>query len=223
VAQFPDHRPRLPLIDGRWLGRLLPIHIPELTALHPVHKSLLVSAALLVVLLSIQPIRNMLSPRQIMNTSFNAYHLVGTYGLSEASPACVTKWSSKEPAKPRPTLPPSGANTNSKASPAMSPACPRRSRRISAPRLADVVRGHGHVRRPSVVPALRREAARRRRRHTRPAAHQPLSRRPPRWVRAELYQYDFTTPDEHRRTGHWWRREPVGIWFPPATSRQGSQ
>src|SRR5260370_2347644 len=30
--------------------------------------------------MSVQPVRNMISPRQVMNTSYNPFHLVGTYG-----------------------------------------------------------------------------------------------------------------------------------------------
>jgi hypothetical protein len=214
----------LPLIDGRWLGRLLPIHIPELTALHPVHKSLLVSAALLVVLLSIQPIRNMLSPRQIMNTSFNAYHLVGTYGAfgsitrmryevvvegtGEAAPNASTKWREYEfKGKPGDV--------------ARMPAqiAPYHLRLDWLMWFAAMGTYDDHPWFPRfVAKLLEGDAATLALLRT-----NPFPEGPPRWVRAELYQYDFTTPDEHRRTGHWWRREPVGIWFPPATSRQGSQ
>ena len=39
-------------------------------------------------------------------------------------------------------------------------------------------------------------------------------RRPPRLVRAVLYDYRFTDPAERRRTGAWWRREPLGVYCP---------
>jgi lipase maturation factor 1 len=35
----------------------------------------------------------------------------------------------------------------------------------------------------------------------------PFPRGPPRYVRALLYDYRFTTPEERRRTGNWWARE----------------
>jgi uncharacterized membrane protein YphA (DoxX/SURF4 family) len=38
---------------------------------------------------------------------------------------------------------------------------------------------------------------------------------PPRYLRALLYQYDFTTPDERARTGAVWKRELRGVWFGP--------
>jgi hypothetical protein len=34
---------------------------------------------------------------------------------------------------------------------------------------------------------------------------------PPRYVRLVLYRYQFTTPDERKRTGAWWTRERVGV------------
>ena len=38
---------------------------------------------------------------------------------------------------------------------------------------------------------------------------------PPRYLRALLYQYDFTTPDQRARTGAVWKRQLRGVWFGP--------
>ncbi len=35
---------------------------------------------------------------------------------------------------------------------------------------------------------------------------QPASGDPPRYVRLVFYDYEFTTPDERRDTGNWWKR-----------------
>ena len=43
----------------------------------------------------------------------------------------------------------------------------------------------------------------------------PFAGAPPRWVRATLMRYRFTTPDERRRTGDWWVRQPVGVLVDP--------
>lgn len=48
----------------------------------------------------------------------------------------------------------------------------------------------------------------------------PFPSQPPRHVRAVLYEYQFTTPAEKRRTGHWWKREPVDYYFPPMSARR---
>ena len=42
----------------------------------------------------------------------------------------------------------------------------------------------------------------------------PFPDRPPRYVRALLYDYRFTDPAERRRSGAWWRREARGVYFP---------
>ena len=40
---------------------------------------------------------------------------------------------------------------------------------------------------------------------------------PPRLVRAVLWRYWFTSVDEKRRTGNWWRRELLGLYAPVIT------
>ena len=46
----------------------------------------------------------------------------------------------------------------------------------------------------------------------------PFPQSPPRFVRAVLWQYWFTTIDEKRRTGNWWRRQLLGLYAPEITS-----
>jgi hypothetical protein len=45
----------------------------------------------------------------------------------------------------------------------------------------------------------------------------PFPQAPPRYVRAMLWQYWFTTRQEKRATGNWWRREPLGMYAPELT------
>jgi len=42
----------------------------------------------------------------------------------------------------------------------------------------------------------------------------PFPNAPPRYVRAEVYEYRFTTWEERRQTGAWWHREPRGAYLP---------
>src|SRR5579883_2582174 len=53
-------------------------------------------------------------------------------------------------------------------------------------------------------------------------AYNPFPDSPPRYIRAVLYDYRFTTPSEKRASGDWWRREPKGTYFPPVSLRQQS-
>jgi hypothetical protein len=50
-------------------------------------------------------------------------------------------------------------------------------------------------------------------------AKNPFPGSPPRYIRAELYDYRFTDFAEWRATGAWWRREFVRLYFPVASLR----
>jgi hypothetical protein len=43
----------------------------------------------------------------------------------------------------------------------------------------------------------------------------PFSDQPPRYVRARVYRYEFTTPEEKRATGNYWKRTLLGEFLPP--------
>jgi hypothetical protein len=43
----------------------------------------------------------------------------------------------------------------------------------------------------------------------------PFPEHPPRYLRAVLYRYRMTDRRTRRQSGAWWRREPVGLYFPP--------
>ena len=47
----------------------------------------------------------------------------------------------------------------------------------------------------------------------------PFPERPPNYLRARLYRYEFTTAAEKKETGNWWNRELIGEFF-PVVSRQ---
>ena len=54
-------------------------------------------------------------------------------------------------------------------------------------------------------------------------AGNPFPNRPPRMVRAVLWQYWFTTIDEKRATGNWWRRLLLGAYAPTLTIGPGGK
>jgi predicted DCC family thiol-disulfide oxidoreductase YuxK len=43
----------------------------------------------------------------------------------------------------------------------------------------------------------------------------PFPNHPPRYIRAEFYDYHFTNAAERRATGAWWKREFIGEYLPP--------
>lgn len=67
-------------MDDRFLARFFPIRMPETSQPALAHRLATIGLGILVAILSIQPIRNMLSRDQVMNTVYNRFHLVGTYG-----------------------------------------------------------------------------------------------------------------------------------------------
>jgi len=69
----------IPLIGDRWLAWLPVQPSPQFTGL-PANQIATSVVAAIVGLLSIGPVRNMVSPGQMMNASFEPLHLVNTYG-----------------------------------------------------------------------------------------------------------------------------------------------
>jgi predicted DCC family thiol-disulfide oxidoreductase YuxK len=52
-------------------------------------------------------------------------------------------------------------------------------------------------------------------------ASDPFPDGPPRQIRALLYRYRFTTNEERRASGNWWKREELGTFFPATPLRDG--
>jgi lipase maturation factor 1 len=48
----------------------------------------------------------------------------------------------------------------------------------------------------------------------------PFSDLPPRYIRAEFYRYRFSTIEEHRATGAWWKRQLLGEYFHEISSER---
>jgi hypothetical protein len=162
----------------------------------------------------------MVSSRQMMNASFNPFHLVNTYGAfgsvtrvrneivvegtADRTLAPTTVWKEYEfkgkPTDPR-RLPPQVAPYHLRldwlmwfaamSSPAGHPWFIRFMTRLLA-------NDRG------VLKLLKRN---------------PFPDQPPAFVRARLYRYRFTTPRERRETGNWWARELRGDYLPPIRLR----
>src|SRR5215472_11241956 len=69
------------VVDTSLAGRVLPLPTaPHLAPAPPWYQALVIAYAAAVVLLSYRPARNLVSRRQLMNASFDPFHLVNTYG-----------------------------------------------------------------------------------------------------------------------------------------------
>lgn len=47
--------------------------------------------------------------------------------------------------------------------------------------------------------------------------HDPFRGKPPKFVRANLFDYQFTSMEEFQKTGNWWKRSPAGVFIPPVS------
>jgi hypothetical protein len=189
-------------------------------------KAAAVTVAVMVLWMSVRPVMNMLSPRQVMNTTYNPLHLVGTYGAfggitrerfevvvqgaDEAAITGSTRWREYEfRGKPTSTgrMPPQIAPYHLRLDWLMW---------FAAMGYADenpwFVRFLGKLLEGD-APTLGLLKS------------NPFPDAPPKWVRALFYLFRFTSPEERRRTGQWWKREFARQYFPavslenPAMSR----
>src|SRR6266568_4841952 len=206
--------------DDAALGRIFPL-TPSLPQDTPIWYLVIVLAVTaLIVFLSYRPARNLLSRRQIMNASFDPLHIVGTYGAFGS----VTKERFE-------------VVIEGTAEPVLTPQTVWREYEFKG-KPGDVKR-----RPPQVAPYhLRLDWLMWFAAMSSPMYHEwfvpllgkllesdrptlrllrrdPFGGQPPRFVRALLYLYRFTTPTEHRETGVWWHRELVGDYVPPVSLR----
>ena len=172
------------------------------------------AVAALVVILSIQPVTNMFSPRQIMNTSFDPLNLVNTYGAfgsvgRERLNVVFEGTDADTPDNDRAVW---------KAYPYVAlPVNPKRMPPQIAPyqpRL-DWQMWFASMGTPQEYPWTLHLVWKLL--HNDPGAlslfaRNPFPDKPPRYVRATLYRYKFAKPGNP--DGLWWTREALGAWLP---------
>jgi hypothetical protein len=205
----------IPMLDRRLLAHVVRIKTPALALPGSAFESTTVALGVVVLLLSVPVVLNLLSPGQFMNYSYNPLELVNTYGAfgsinrtryevvvegtaaAELTPAA--EWREYEfrgkPGDVR-RRPPQIAPYHLRLDWLMWFAAMSRFGQEPwfANFAAKLLEGDR-----AVLSLLERN---------------PFPDHPPRWVRARLYLYRFTTPDERRVTGAWWKREMMEEWFP---------
>lgn len=208
----------IPMLDDRLLAAVVPIRAVELRPPALVFRGAIYGVALLVAVLSINPVRNMISSRQVMNTSFNNVHLVGTYGafgsvtrerfeiIIEGTDEFVltpsTKWRAYE-FKGKPGDP-------SRAPPQIAPYHLRLDWLMWFAAMSEYYRHPWFVH--LLGKLLQGDAD-----TLSLLRGNPFPQQPPRYVRAELYRYQFTDTAERKQTGRWWKRDRVAEYFPPVS------
>lgn len=203
-------------LDDALLARVLPVHAGALHPLALPHQVALGALALLVVALSIRPALNLISSQQMMNTSFEPLHLVNTYGafgsISRKRFEVVLEGTTDSAITPTTTW----KEYQFKAKPGDLSRRPP----IVAPyhlRLdwlmwfAGISSDYAD---PWFLPLVARLLQ-----NDKPTlsliAGNPFPDRAPKWVRARLYDYRFTTPAERKASGNWWSRTLSGEYLAP--------
>ncbi|MBO1332061.1 lipase maturation factor family protein [Streptomyces sp. VRA16 Mangrove soil] len=212
-----------------WLTVVLATSVLDLSALRtppdlpspPLWYAVLVLALLgVVAVLSLRPVRNLLSRRQSMNRSYDALHLVNTYGAfgtvgrvrqeiviegtADPVPRHGSDWRAYEfrgkPGDPR-RMPRQFAPYHLRLDwmmwfAALSPAYARSWFEPFVERLLEGDR--------DTLRLLR---------------HCPFPDAPPVYVRARVFRYRYTTWGERRASGAWWERTYVREFLPPTRLR----
>jgi hypothetical protein len=208
----------IPALNDRWIGMLLPWMRTAPSEPHSFLYWTTASLGLLVAWLSINPIRNMLSPRQVMNTSYNPLHLVGSYGAfgGITRPRYEIIIEGTNASMPSPDVEWKAYEFKGK------PGDPKRWPRQFAPyhlRLdwlmwfAAMSSYRQHPWFVNMIEKLLKSDTG----ILSLMRNNPFPDQPPRFIRANLYEYHFSTPEERKRTGQIWMRELVGPYFPPVS------
>jgi hypothetical protein len=182
----------------------------------PMQRAAWVLAAI-VGLLSIRAVVNLVSPQQIMNTSFNPLDLVNTYGafgsVGRERLNVVFQGTDAEP-------PDSSAVWKDYVYAALPVELNRRPRQIAPyqPRLDWQMwfAAMGNVNQYPWTPHLVWKLL-----HNDPGAlsllgTNPFPQKPPRYIRAVLYRYEFVPAGN--AAGACWKRDEMGLWLPPLSA-----
>lgn len=173
----------------------------------------------LIVVLSWWPLRNLFSRHQLMNASFNRYHLVNAYGAFGS----VTKERFEVIVEgTRAEMPDDAAEWHEYEFHGK-PGDPARVPRQFAPYhlrldwlMWFLALGSRDSRWFTVFLTRLLEGDRATLRLLRV---NPFPGEPPRWIRARMFRYQFATRDERKRTRLWWMRDAVGTLVPPVSAK----
>ncbi|HEX3717071.1 MAG TPA: lipase maturation factor family protein [Verrucomicrobiae bacterium] len=168
--------------------------------------------------LSVLPVANLISPNQVMNTSFDPLDLVNTYGafgsvgrerlnvVFEGTDGEATDARAVWKAYPYRALP---VELNRRP-PQIAPYQPRLDWQMWFASMS------GPNEYPWTLHLVWKLL------HNDPGTlslfgGNPFPEKPPRYVRAVLYRYKFARPGNPE--GNWWNREELGIWLPPFSAK----
>lgn len=214
----------VPSFTNAQIQTIVRVQIPNGLTSPAAYQWTILALAAFVILLSYWPVHNLLSRRQLMNTSFNRFHLVNTYGAfgsvtktryeiviegtEEQAVRPQTKWTEYEfkakPGDPR------------RRPPQIAPYHLRLDWLMWFAAMSPVYEYLEHPWFIVFIQKLLQNDA---------ATLKLISRNPfpkgPRIIRARLYRYRFATEKERSETGQCWVRSPAGEYLPPIALGRG--
>ena len=216
--------------SDQFITAFLPVSIPVFLPRPLVFDALLWGIAGVTVLLSIKPVCNLLSPRQVMNATYNPLHLVGSYGafgsvtkeryeiIIEGTDDAVitpdTNWRAYEF---------KGKPGDAQRRP--SQIAPYHLRldwlmwflpfSVTVTPSGIIFPGHEVWFVRFIEKLLVGDRA-----TLALLKSNPFSDAPPQFIRAQYYRYRYTTPEEQKASGAWWRRTLVDEYLPPVSLAQ---
>ncbi|XP_074408740.1 lipase maturation factor 1 isoform X2 [Zonotrichia albicollis] len=184
-----------------------------------VRRVLNVSLGLLITYLSIPVVLNLLSSRQVMNTSFNSLRIVNTYGAfgsitKERTEVILQGTSSLDPNDPTAVW----EEFEFKCKPGDL----RRRPCLISPYhyrldwLMWFAAFQTYEQNEWIIHLAGKLLAQEEETLSLLATNPFAGRDPPRWIRGEHFRYKFSQPGgKHARDGKWWIRKRIGPYFPP--------
>jgi Lipase maturation factor len=216
----------VPSFTNAQLGAIVPRQALATLSAPVAYQSAVLALSAIVVILSYWPVHNMLSHRQRMNTSFNPYHLVNTYGafgsVTKARYEIVIEGTEDEAV---------GEQTKWKEYEFKAkPGDPKRRPPQIAPyhlRLdwlmwfAAMLPVYDYLEHPWFIIFIQKLL------QNDHAALKLIAASPfpqgPQVIRARLYRYRFATAKQRRETGQWWIRTLAGEYLPPVSMTGGNR
>lgn len=204
------------------INQLFGITPPEVAAIPSFFQVSVLILAIIIAYLSIDPVKNMISRNQKMNFSFNPIHLVNTYGafgsVTKKRFEIIiegtkddhiderTEWKEYE-FKGKPGNP-------NRCPPMVSPYHLRLDWQMWFAAMGTSYRRHPWFE-PLIAKLLANDQS-----IVKLLRNNPFPQEPPTHIRARLFRYQYTTPQERKKTGRWWKREFTQELMPPKSIRK---
>jgi hypothetical protein len=214
----------LSALDDGWLRTVFPFHHGALWDPSGWNVVVVVGITALVAALSYWPIRNLLSRRQLMNFSFNPFHVVNTYGAFGS----ITKerYEVVIEGTDAPRLGPEvvwreyefkgKAGDPNRRAPQIAPYHLRLDWLMWFAAMSTPVTHRW-------IFALAEKLLEGDRATLKLLQRNPFPDRPPTFLRATRYRYRFATRRERKETGAWWVRNPASEYLPPLRLEPGGE